>query len=42
VLGESSESIHAALGHLHRARRIQGFTVAVRDGSAIYCIALRD
>jgi len=42
VLGESSESIHAALGHLHRAKRIQSFNVAVRDGSAIYCVALRD
>ena len=42
ALGESSESIHAALGHLHRARRIQGFNVALRDGSTIYCVALRD
>jgi hypothetical protein len=42
ALGESSESIHAALGHLHRAKRIRGFNVALRDGSAIYCIALRD
>jgi hypothetical protein len=42
ALGESSESIHAALGHLHRAKRIQGFNVALRNGSPIYCIALRD
>ena len=42
ALGESSESIYAALGHLHRTRRIQGFNVTLRDGSTIYCIALRD
>ena len=42
ALGESSESIHAALGHLHRTRRIQGFNVALRNGSPIDYIALRD